>query len=130
MGARRFRARDFILPDSKTGRKPVYLSPAALDVLANLPRIEGNAFVIPGAKDGAPRADLKRPWAAVRKAAGLEGFRGSWAIPKPQPRIVRASGRRSLLRAVDTIGATIAAAMAGARGGEIVRIEKSGSAPA
>jgi integrase len=29
------------LPDSKTGKKPVYLSAAALEVLAGLPRIEG-----------------------------------------------------------------------------------------
>ncbi|MGH6837277.1 MAG: tyrosine-type recombinase/integrase [Methylocella sp.] len=63
------------LADSKTGRKPVYLSAAALEVLAGLPRIAGNPFIIPGAKDGAPRADLKKPWAAVTKAAGLDGLR-------------------------------------------------------
>src|SRR5262249_48841947 len=63
------------LPDSKTGRKPVYLSAAAQAVLAALPRIENNPHIIAGAKDGAPRADLKKPWAAVCKAAGLEGVR-------------------------------------------------------
>ena len=63
------------LPDSKTGKKPIYLSAAALAVLGDLPRIEGNPFIIAGAKDGAPRADLKKPWAAVTKAAGLEGVR-------------------------------------------------------
>jgi integrase len=63
------------LPDSKTGRKPIYLSAAAQAVLAALSRIEGNPHVIAGAKDGAPRADLNRPWAAVRRAAGLEGVR-------------------------------------------------------
>ena len=63
------------LPDSKTGKKPIYLSAAALAILAALPRIAGNPFIIAGAKDGAPRADLKKPWAAVTKAAALEGVR-------------------------------------------------------
>jgi integrase len=63
------------LPDSKTGKKPIYLSAASLAILAALPRIEGNPFVIPGEKAGQPRVDLKRPWAAVTKAAGLEGVR-------------------------------------------------------
>ena len=63
------------LPDSKTGRKPVYLSDAAQAVLASIPRLEANPYVIAGARDGAPRADLKKPWAAVTKAAGLEGVR-------------------------------------------------------
>ncbi|MGH6801355.1 MAG: hypothetical protein ACRECZ_08075 [Methylocella sp.] len=59
------------LPDSKTGRKTLYLSAAAVEVLLSLPRIEGNPHIIAGAKEGAPRADLKKPWAAVTKAAGL-----------------------------------------------------------
>jgi integrase len=63
------------LPDSKTGKKPIYLSAAALAILTPLPRLEGNPFVIPGEKSGQPRADLKRPWAAVTKAAGLDGVR-------------------------------------------------------
>jgi integrase len=63
------------LPDSKTGRKPIYLSAAALAILSALPRIQGNPFIIAGAKHGAPRADLKKPWAAVTKAARLEGVR-------------------------------------------------------
>ena len=47
------------LPDSKTGKKPIYLSAAALAILSALPRIEGNPFVIPGEKAGQPRADLE-----------------------------------------------------------------------
>jgi integrase len=43
-----------LLQDSKTGAKPIYLSAAAQEVLASLPRISGNAYVIPGVKDGAP----------------------------------------------------------------------------
>jgi integrase len=63
------------LPDSKTGRKPLYLNAPAMQVLGSLPRIEGNPHIIAGMKDGAPRADLKKPWAAVTKAARLEGLR-------------------------------------------------------
>jgi integrase len=63
------------LSDSKTGQKPVYLSAAALAILAGLPRLEGNPYIIAGMKDGAPRADLKKPWAAVTKAASLGGVR-------------------------------------------------------
>ena len=58
------------LPDSKTGKKPIYLSAAALAILAGLPRIEGNPFIIAGARTAAPRADLKKPWAAVDQGGG------------------------------------------------------------
>ena len=44
-------------------------------MLSDLPRIEGNSYLVPGGKDGAPRADLKRPWASIVKAAKLEGVR-------------------------------------------------------
>ena len=36
------------LADSKTGRKPVYLSAAALEVISSVPRVEGNPHIIPG----------------------------------------------------------------------------------
>ena len=76
-----------LLPDSKTGKKTIYLSSAALAVLNALPQLKGNPYIIPGAgrrpKDGtrkempepAPRHDLKRPWAMVSRAASLEGVR-------------------------------------------------------
>ncbi|BBD37548.1 integrase [Aminobacter sp. Y103A] len=65
------------LPDSKTGRKTVVLSAAAVEVLTALPRI--GVYVIAGEsaglEDEKPRADLKRPWAAITKRAGLDGLR-------------------------------------------------------
>ena len=65
---------------SKTGKKAIVLSAPALDILATLPRIEGNPHVIPGeGRDadgvGQPRADLKKPWAALTEAAGLADLR-------------------------------------------------------
>jgi integrase len=79
-----------LLPDSKTGRKTIYLSAPALTVLQALPRSGANPFIIPGltkppknttAKNVGkepvpkPRADLKKPWAAVARVAGLTGVR-------------------------------------------------------
>jgi integrase len=63
------------LADSKTGRKPLYLNAPALEVLASLPRLQDNPHIVPGSKQGQPRHDLKKPWAALTKAAGLEGLR-------------------------------------------------------
>jgi integrase len=63
------------LADSKTGRKPIYLSTAAQDIIARIPRIEGNPYLIAGTKAGQPRTDLKKPWAAVKRTAKLDGVR-------------------------------------------------------
>ena len=70
-----------LLPDSKTGRKTIILNAPAVAVLAGLPK--SGPFVIPGEpRDGEgrsdgpkPRADLKRPWAAIAKRAKFEGVR-------------------------------------------------------
>ncbi len=65
------------LPDSKTGRKTVVLSEAAIEVLNSTPRI--GRYVIAGESAGTeeekPRADLKKPWASICERAGLEGVR-------------------------------------------------------
>jgi integrase len=123
------------LPDSKTGKKPIYLSAASLAILPTLPRIEGNPHIIPGERAGQPRADLKRPWAAVTKAAGLDGVRihdlrhsfasigagASLGLPvigkllgHSQPSTTARYAHLDadpLRRAVEAIGSTIAAAM-------------------
>lgn len=65
------------LPDSKTGRRVVFLPQAAIDILKGMTRI--GSYVIAsdsaGAKDEKPRADLKRPWASITKRAGLDDVR-------------------------------------------------------
>ncbi len=61
------------LPDSKTGRKTVYLSEGAIDVLNSLPRI--GTYVILGRNPDRPRSDLKRPWKRIAGYAELEGVR-------------------------------------------------------
>jgi integrase len=127
------------LPDSKTGRKPIYLSAAAAAILSTLPRAEGNPYVFPGDKTGQPRADLKRPWDAVCEAAGLDSVRlhdmrhsfasigvgASLGLPiigkllgHSQPSTTLRYAHLDadpMRRAVETIGVTITAAMAGKR---------------
>jgi integrase len=61
--------------DGVTGEKRVMLIPPALQVLADIPRIKDNPFVIAGKLPGAHRADLKRPFEAVLQLAKLEGVR-------------------------------------------------------
>ncbi|MBZ0216444.1 MAG: site-specific integrase [Fimbriimonadaceae bacterium] len=63
------------LPDSKTGQKTIYLNAPALEVLAGVPRLEGNAYVICGDKPGAHLVNLQKPWRRIRKTAGLEDVR-------------------------------------------------------
>jgi len=61
------------LPDSKTGRKTVLLGAPALRVLSGLARV--GPYVIAGSDPEKARTDLKRPWNAIRRRAGLEGVR-------------------------------------------------------
>jgi integrase len=62
-----------LLPDSKTGRKTIVLNRAAASVLKTHPR--RGPFVVPGDDPERPRSDLKKPWAAVCRHAGLTGLR-------------------------------------------------------
>lgn len=61
----------------KAGVKAIVLNAPALEVLQSIPRL--GVYVIAGATAGKkgekPRSDLKRPWAMVRKAAGLNALR-------------------------------------------------------
>lgn len=65
------------LPDSKTGRKTVVLSSPAVAILKDITKV--GVYVIAGEsaglKDERPRADLKRPWAAITRRARLDGLR-------------------------------------------------------
>ena len=61
------------LPDSKSGRKTVILNAPALAVLNALERV--GPYVVSGDDPAQPRNDLKRPWDAVTKRAGLVGVR-------------------------------------------------------
>jgi integrase len=62
-----------LLPDSKTGRKTIVLSAAALLLLQACER--AGTFVIPGISGNKARSDLKKPWLAIQRYAELEGVR-------------------------------------------------------
>ncbi|WP_411819894.1 tyrosine-type recombinase/integrase [Hyphococcus formosus] len=68
-------ARLLRLPDSKTGEKTVALSAPALSVLATIPRIEGNPYVICGKKDGTHLVNPYKHWYRIRKAALIPNVR-------------------------------------------------------
>jgi integrase len=63
------------LPDTKTGARPVYLSAPALSILAGLPRVSNNPFVIVGEKDGQHLINLRKVWLRVCKVARLRDVR-------------------------------------------------------
>jgi integrase len=65
------------LADSKTGRKSVVLNAPALAVLDAIPRVGDYVIAGQAKKGGAekPRSDLKKPWSAIRRHAGLGGLR-------------------------------------------------------
>lgn len=141
-----------MLPESKTGKKVIYLSAPALEVLANVPRIEGNPFIICGDKHGAHLVNLQKPWTRIRKLASLEDVRihdlrhsfasiaasGGLSLPmigKLLGHTQAATTQRyahlaadPLRAANEAIGQRIAAAMKGeAEGGEVIPMPKRGA---
>ena len=68
-------AAELRLRDSKTGPRVVPLPAAAVSVLAALPRVPGNPWVIPGAKPGGHLSNLNDHWLRIRARAGLEDVR-------------------------------------------------------
>jgi integrase len=134
------------LADSKTGRKPIYLGAAAQAVIAALPRLSGNPYLLPGRIEGKPRYELGAPWTAVTKAAGLEGLRihdlrhsfasvgagsgmGLPVLGKLLGHATQATTARyahldsdPMLRAAERIGATISGAL-NRTGGEVVKLK-------
>jgi integrase len=134
------------LPDSKSGRKTVILNAPALTVLNDVQRV--GPYVVPGDDPERPRPDLKRPWDAVTKRAGLTGVRlhdlrhtyasfgagGGLGLPI----IGRLLGHTQaattaryahldndpLRRASEAIAGRIAAALDGKKAGEVVSIAR------
>jgi integrase len=66
------------LPDSKTGRKPLYLGQAAVAVLRGLQQLPGypsSRFVICGRRPERPLVNLAKPWARLCQRAQISGVR-------------------------------------------------------
>ena len=134
------------LPDSKTGEKVIPLGAPALELLASLTRIEDNPYVLPGEKEGQHLVGLPRAWGRIRSRANLQGvrlhdLRHSFASvgagagmglpivgkllghrdPKTTARYAHI-GDAPAKAAADRISGTIAAAMKGENGGEVVEL--------
>ncbi|MES0108418.1 site-specific integrase [Mesorhizobium sp. M0013] len=60
------------LPDSKTGEKIVPLSALAREVIAKIPEVKGNPYLIVGRHGRKHMVNVTKPWAALMKAAGIE----------------------------------------------------------
>ena len=63
------------LPKAKTGGRIVSLGSEARAVLADLPREEGNPWVIRGKLPCSHITDLQKPWRRIRASAELEDVR-------------------------------------------------------
>lgn len=63
------------LDDSKTGKSIRPLGQSAAALLASLPRVQGNPYVLPGLNPKQHLRETKRVWYAVRHAAKLKGLR-------------------------------------------------------
>lgn len=70
-----FEAGELRLRDSKTGARVVPLTPAAAEVLEDVPRVPGNPWVLPGKKRGTHQRNINDFWDRIRKRAGLDGVR-------------------------------------------------------
>ena len=58
-----------MLPDSKTGAKLVPLGAPALELLSQLPRTDGNPYVLPGSVRGEHYVGLPKAWRGIRARA-------------------------------------------------------------
>ena len=63
------------LRDSKTGPRVVSLSPAAAEVLAAVPRLASNPWVLVGSRPGQRLSSLDNHWFRIRARAELEDVR-------------------------------------------------------
>jgi integrase len=66
------------LPDSKTGRKPIYLGQGAVAILRGLqqlPTYPSSPYVICGRRPERPLVNLAKPWARLCQRAKLDGVR-------------------------------------------------------
>ena len=63
------------LPDSKTGKKTIWLNEDDCEVIKGIPRIEGNPFVIVGLKENSCLVGTGKQWAELLRTAGIKSAR-------------------------------------------------------
>ena len=70
-----FQTGELRLRDSKADARVVPLTPPAVELLADLPRVAGNPWVFPGRKRGTHQRNINDSWDRIRRHAGLDGVR-------------------------------------------------------
>jgi integrase len=66
----------WLIPETKTGRpRHVPLSQSAIDIIKQLPKLDGCAFLVPNLDTGRPFTTLKKGWHTARREADLPGLR-------------------------------------------------------
>ena len=68
-------AKEVRIRDGKTGPRSVPLTSTVMDVLAAIPRVPDNPWVIAGTKPGTCLARIDKHWERLRNQAGLEDVR-------------------------------------------------------
>lgn len=63
------------LPDSKSGKKTIWLSDRAQEYIDAIPHKRGNPYVFPGQRTGSRLVNLQKPWRKLRAIAGIEDVR-------------------------------------------------------
>ena len=61
--------------DFEAGARVVPLTPPTAELLAELPRVDGNPWVFPGRKRGTHQRNINDSWDRIRKHAGLDRVR-------------------------------------------------------
>lgn len=62
-------------PDSKTGKKTIYISPYVIEVLGSIKQHKNNPYVIYDLKQGSHLTNLQTAWSRIRKKAKLDDVR-------------------------------------------------------
>ena len=66
----------WLIPMSKTGKsRYVPLAQTAIDVIVQIPSLEGSPYLLPNPETGKPYVTLKRAWQTTRKEAKLRDLR-------------------------------------------------------
>lgn len=63
------------LPDSKTGRKTIFLSNKAKRYIGHIKPKPDNPYVFPGQREGSQLINIQKPWRLIRERAKLDGVR-------------------------------------------------------
>lgn len=89
------------LPDSKTGKKVIHLSPAALQILAKIPRDKSNPYIIIGGIEKKPLNDAKKPWARIKSVMAMTILKSDENIAPIIKKLAKELGRDPIYEEIE-----------------------------